>query len=225
MHADQGPQPQFDAAGNLVSADAGRDKNIPVVYFYTEAHEDGKASAKEGRPMFRDVEMLKIAFPADRQRTIVVPALEVWKKVGNRSVTYAQRFGEQYKRFKAGQQQSVTGTPLEKVPFLSKAQVLSLKALDILTLEQLASISGQATKNLGMHGLTMVSQAQEYMKNAKGSANVTALAAENALLRETIAQMEKAQGKEPEVATHDEAQGDKGAVEEERAAPPARKRA
>lgn len=169
-----------------------QDKNLPIVRFYNEAAHLEDVSKKEGRPVYRDMEMVSIAFPADRQRSLVRPALSVWKKVEGRPVTYAERFPEQYARFKANQPQIVEGTPLSEAPFLSEAQRATLRALNVHTIEQLASLSGQPLKNLGPTGLAQQQAAEAYLANAKGSANVTALADENARLKATLAQMSTA---------------------------------
>ncbi len=172
------------------------DKNLPIVIFSNEAIHLPDVSLKEGRPVYRDMEVVTIAFPADRQRTLVRPANSVWKKVDGRPITYIERFAEQYKRFKADQPQIVEGTPISEAPFLTVAQRATLKALQVYTVEQLASLSGQALKNVGPGGLGLQQAAETYLANAKGSANVTALASENARLKETLAQM-GAQGTDP----------------------------
>ena len=164
--------PEFDQYGQIKT-----DKNLPIVQFYVEAKHDKGASDKAGRPVYRNVEMVNIAFPADRQRTIVRPAHSQATKIGNDVITYAMKFGDQYKRFKAGQEQVVEGTPLSEAPFLDTAQRATLKALNVYTIEQLASLQGQALKNLGPGGMVMQQKAQGYLENAAGSANVTAMSA------------------------------------------------
>ena len=166
------------------------DNNLPVVQFFNDAIKDEMASKREGRPIFRDVEMVKISFAADRQRNLVRPAHAEWKKIKGVKVTYAERFAEQYRRFKAAEPQVVEGTPIKEAPFLSMAQRASLKALQVYTIEQLASLSGQPLKNIGTGGVAMQQQAQAYLEAARGTANVTALAEENAKLKELLAQMQ-----------------------------------
>lgn len=174
----------YDAYGQPVE-----DKNLPVVTFYADAIHDEGASKREGRPIYRDQELVKIQFPADRQRSLIRPAHAEWKKIKNQKVTYAERFPEQYKRFKADEPQMVEGTPLKEAPFLTLAQRASLKALNVYTVEQLASLDGQPLKNIGGGGRAMQQAAVAYLDNAKGSADVTRLADENEKLRQTIEAM------------------------------------
>lgn len=172
---------QFDQYGQ-----PQQDKNIPIIEFFADAVHNEGASKREGRPIYRDVEMVKIQFPADRQRSLIRPAHAEWKKYKGTKVTYAERFPEQYKRFKADEPQVVEGTPLKEAPFLSAAQRASLKALQVYTVEQLASLSGPALKNIGAGGLGMQQAAVGYLDTAKGTADVTRLADENAKLRATL---------------------------------------
>lgn len=189
---------EFDQHGNV-----REDKNLPIVEFYSDAIHDEAASKREGRPIYTDIEMVKIAFPADRQRNLIRPAHAQWKKVRGEKVTYAMRFPEQYRRFKAAEPQIVEGTPISEAPFLTAAQRATLKHLQVFTVEQLASLSGQPMKNLGAGGMAMVQQAIAYMDNATGSANVTALAEENARLKAMLEEMQR----EPVTAPENEFDG------------------
>ena len=171
-------------------------KMDPVVVFYAEAKENKFKSAEEGRPIYEDVEMVRITFPADRQRTLVARAHASAmaydergrraRRINGRQVTYAELFNEEYRRFKSGQAPTVRGTPLREATFLTEAQRKSLQALQIYTVEQLAAAN---PKHLGMGGVEMVEKAKAYLDAAAGSADVTRLATENAKLREQIERM------------------------------------
>lgn len=143
-----------------------------IVKFYHDARENKFKSFHEGRPVFDDVEMLEINFPADRAKSLQVPAHAEWKRFGTTRVTYAERFKEHYARFKLNEGPVVEGTPLSEAPFLSMAQKASLKALQVYTIEQLASLTGQALKNIGAGGLAIQQQAEAYLAKASGTADV-----------------------------------------------------
>jgi hypothetical protein len=158
-----------------------------LVKFYTKAVKNQFLTAQEGRPVFQDVEMCEIIAPANRESKIVALAHAPWRNnmtaQGDQSITYAMRFSEQYKRFKANETQVVTGTPLSELPFLSQSQRASLRALNVLTAEQLASLEADNLKNIGMGGRVMKDQAVAYLASAKGGATTAQLAATNAELR------------------------------------------
>ncbi|QOF71861.1 hypothetical protein IG197_01850 [Aminobacter sp. SR38] len=201
--------------------------NQTTVVFRIHTMPDATASQKAGRPIFSDMEVCDIAFAGNTKTRATFPAHEAEPnatresvKDGNGVVTYAMLYNEQYRAFKAGVSQPTSGTPLSEAPFLAEAKRRELKALNIHTVEALAGLDGNPLKQLGMGGRDLKNQAQAYLDNAAGSADVTALAAQNASLleqmadlREQIAQMsgrntpvkEVGATADPNVyATHDE---------------------
>lgn len=168
-----------------------------VVRFYIEAVINEGETKKQGRPIYDDREFCEIRSAGNRQTVWVFPAHEVWKVQPNDltgipdQITYAMRFNEQYKKFKAGLAQTMSGTPLEEAPFLTQAKRLELKALNVHTLEQLAAIDGQPLKQLGMGGREWKNQAIAYLENAAGTADVTKLAADVAGLRDTLSEKDR----------------------------------
>lgn len=177
-------------------ADASNNSNLIVARFYTEAVPDENESRKAGRPIFKDEERCEIRFAANKRTTGVFPAHEVFKwgtnpESGEREqVTYAMAYADQYRKFKAGQSQDQSGTPLSELPFLSASKRLELKALNIHTAEALAALDGTPLKQLGMGGREMKNQAQAYLDKASGSADLTAMAAESAAQKQQIADLQ-----------------------------------
>ena len=114
----------------------GTKNDRPNVVFYSEAKPDAAATKKDGLPRFKDIELCRVTFPADRARTLIRPAHAEWTKDRGQIVTYAMRFPEEYKRFKAGQGPVVRGTPVSEAPFLRESQRQMLRALECYTIEQ-----------------------------------------------------------------------------------------
>ena len=168
-----------------------------VVRFYNEAVLNERQTKEQGRPIYDDREFCEIRSAGNRQTVWVFPAHEVWKVQPNDmtgvpdQITYAMRFNDQYKKFKAGQAQTMSGTPLEEAPFLTQAKRLELKALNVHTLEQLAAIDGAPLKQLGMGGREWKNQAIAYLEKAAGTSDVTKLAADVAGLRDTLSEKDK----------------------------------
>jgi hypothetical protein len=172
------------------------DKNDPLVVPVFKIHttKNDAKSRDAGRPIFDDMEVVEVRFAGDRNKISVFPALaicgEVQDEDGNtRKITYAERWSDQYKRFKAKSQQIAEGTPVDELPFLTQAKRAELKALSIYTAEALAALDGLPLKNLGQGGRDLKNQAQAYLDNASGSANVTRMAAELEELRRTVAEL------------------------------------
>jgi hypothetical protein len=172
------------------------DKNDPLVLPVFKIHtQKNEAKSKEaGRPIFEDMEVVEVRFAGDRNKVSVFPAHSICGEMQDdegdtRKITYAERWSDQYKRFKSKTQQIAEGTPVDELPFLTQAKRSELKALSIYTAEALAALDGQPLKNLGQGGRDLKNQAQAYLDNAKGSANVTKMAAELEELRRTVAEL------------------------------------
>lgn len=162
------------------------------------------AKSKEaGRPIYDDMEICRIRMSGDRLNSPVFPAHAeapgyVEREDGTtEKATYAQKYNRQYLDFKAGKAQTQAGTPLEELPFLTKAKRMELKALHIYTAEALASLDGQPLKTLGQGGREWKNQAQAYLDNAAGSANVTKLASDAEFYKAEVERLQKELAQRP----------------------------
>lgn len=171
---------------------AEADQIIPVFKIIGIPNE--AASKKAGRPIVDDMEVVELRYPGDRQKVSVFPATEDEPNAtraaaaeGGGPVSYAEVFSKQYRQFKDRTTQTVAGTPLSELEFLSVGKRAELRALNIQTAEQLAALDGQPLKQLGMGGRELKTQAKAYLDHAAGSADVTEQAAMIASLREQLA--------------------------------------
>lgn len=164
----------------------------PSVYveFFVEAQADKAASLAEGRPIFRDTEMVRIRFPGDMKRELVERASVKCQrdKQSGQWMDYRAAYPRHYEAFQQGRILSREGTPVEQAPFLTASQRAEMKGLAIHTVEALAGVTDGNVARLGMNGRALREQARAYLDAASGSATVTALAAENAEMK---AQMER----------------------------------
>lgn len=185
-------------------------------------------SRNAGRPVYDDHEVCEIRFSANKQTVGVFPAHEQceWAEDPVTServrITYAQKYNEQYKKFKAGAVQVASGTPLEELSFLTQAKRLELKALNIYTAEALAALDGNNLKMLGMGGRDLKNQAQLYLDSAAKSHDVMSVVAENEELKRRIAALEalssstrlQEQDSEKSESVEEAREGDTGTVSE-----------
>lgn len=165
--------------------------NLVIPRFYSDAVENKAKSREEGRPIFVDRELVEVRFAGNRQTVSVFPAHAICGEMQDedgdtRTMTYAERWPDQYKRFKAKQQQVAAGTPVDELPFLTQAKRSELKALSIYTAESLAALDGLELKNIGQGGRDLKNQAQAYLDNASGSADVVKMAAKIADLEQLV---------------------------------------
>lgn len=158
-----------------------------AVQFYTRPLQNEFESDKQGRPIFQDVDFVKIFVPGDTTTIIDVPVREEHKK----------RFPLHWAHFqnKHGGDSKEIGTPLSQWPRLSASQVEELRALKFYTVENIAAASDANLQRLGMvAGMSPYAfrdHAIRFLNIAKGDASaqaaeerVKALEAENAKLRE-----------------------------------------
>lgn len=169
-------------------------QNIVNVVFRNHVIPNEQASRSAGRPIFTDMEVCDLSFPANRQTKATYPAHDAEPNATRESiaaggglVTYAQLYNKQYLAFKDGTSQPLSGTPLSEAPFLKEGKRRELKALGVHTVEQLASLDGTPLKQLGMGGRELKNQAQAYLDNAPGSADIVNLAAQVAALTQQLA--------------------------------------
>jgi len=164
-------------------------ESLVTPIFKSIAVRDETASKAKGRPIFKDVEVVEVRISGERHYLPTFGAHDFWKNIDGIPHTYAMRWPEQYRRFKEGHAQTAEGTPIDELPFLSMAKRSELKALSIYTAEALSSLDGKNLKVLGIGGRELKDQATAYLEHANGSAGVTALAKDNAALREEMERM------------------------------------
>jgi len=168
------------------------EENRLVVKFRADKVKNEAKSKQAGRPIFDDIELCEIRTAGDRNtvKTFPAHAFHRWTTTpegDQEPQTYAQRWNEQYRRFKENREQVQEGTPLSELPFLTEAKRAELKALSIYTAETLAALDGTNLKALGPFGRELKNQAQAYIDNARGSADVTHMAQQIADLQAQIA--------------------------------------
>jgi hypothetical protein len=153
----------------------------PLLRFFSEAVELPGESAKEGRPVFVNRDFVGITNPGSRDE-VVRRAEDKAKE--DEFIAWA------YRKWKTTQEQPVSGTPLDTVPFLNKAQVAELRAINVATLEQLAELSDTAKQRM-MGSVALQKKAKAFMESAKDTAIVTRLQGELEQRDSEIAMLKK----------------------------------
>lgn len=145
--------------------------------FFMDPIEDPIASEQAGRPIYREEERVKINMAGNPH---FAPIFRV-------TAEHRERWPKEYEAFKKGHEIAPDGTPLEQWPVLKRAMVLELKALNFLTVEQVAAMSDQAIQRIGMGGRRLKELAAAYLDDAKAQAVVTAAQADTARKETEIA--------------------------------------
>lgn len=168
------------------------EQSMVVPFFKADSVYQEAASKAEGRPIYKDVELVEIRIAGERNYAPTFPAHEVWKHINGAPVTYAERFAKEYALFAAGREQVADGTPLSELPFLTEGERATLRRLKVYTGEALASLDGANLKNLGPKAREFKSQAEAYLNRASGASQSVALAAEVEALKAQIAELSAA---------------------------------
>lgn len=164
------------------------------IEFYNDTKENPARSREEGRPIFEDVEMVKIQIVGDPKNTLISPAHYASKRHPETGEpwTYAEQYPEHYRYFKDNSdQQRAAGTPLAEVPWLTASQRAELKALKIHTVDGLAMLDGAALARLGMGGRDLKNKAVAWLDAAAGHAVESRMAEELAARDAVIASMQE----------------------------------
>ncbi len=155
----------------------------PRVRFYVEAMEHPGESKRQGRTVFVDREMADISNPGSK---------DVFTTVVNDKIK--QQFLMQYEHWKRTREELVRGpgfTPLTEAPFMRPSQIEELRVLNIMTIEQLASVPDTGLDRIGHGARDLVSKAKGFLKAAEGTAAVQKLEIELAERDSKIAVLER----------------------------------
>ena len=169
--------PTIHKSGNSLHVSHGDDRGL-FVTFYNEAIEIPFESEQAGHPVYKDVPYVHIMFPGNSTTQVRRPVKE---KGDENTPSDPQRWPAQWAAFKSQSEQVFVGIPITEWPPLTKSQALSLKAMNIHTVESLADMPDNGLTWLGAR--EMQQKAIAWLKNATGGAEVLRLQKENEVLR------------------------------------------
>ncbi len=149
MRGSYNPDTGFGAQG---------DDSKVFAQFYNRAMIDGVKTKEEGRTITRDVPHVRIIQPGESR-------LSVYDQPATNDD--AARFPRQWAAFKAGEEQTVAGSPLSLLFPQSPATVDNLTRCGIRTVEMLASASDAALQEMGMGARSFQDKARQYLAQAE----------------------------------------------------------
>lgn len=154
--------------------------------------EDVQASEREKRMVMKTMEVVEVRFAGAKHYAPVFPVTAQWAREGNRTITYAERWADQYRDFLEGNEQRAAGTPLEllKQYGITESQLSLCRVLKIYSIEALHSLEGPNLKNLAMNAGALKDMARKYMADRSGGESVNS---ELAALRAEIERLKAAQ--------------------------------
>lgn len=141
---------------------------------------DEEKTKYTGRPVYSDVEFVRLMVPGDKNNVIHRPATDEDRRI----------YAKQYEAFKAGTSDGLTGTPLREWALITRSEAEMLAYYKVLTVEQLAALSDGAIGEIGpiRH---LVEKAKKHVSDAEKSAPAEKLASELKARDEVIANLQK----------------------------------
>ena len=152
------------------------DNKLYVEFFRKPVLQPGK-SREAGRAVYEEVDYVRIHVPGDKSSVIERPV----------SQQDQFRFADRYAKWKAGQEEAVTGTPLSALPGMTPSKVEEYKFFKIITVEQLA----EANDNLGGKFMSFQQDKQRAKAFMEVAANNAPIEKMNAELAKRDAELEE----------------------------------
>lgn len=168
-----------------------RDITITPVFKVIEV-ENIPQSETAGHAVMETKEVVEVRFAGSKLYSPVFPTDAFYQRIGNQTISYAERWPEQYRAFKEGNPQEANGTPLEMLRTydVTPEQLSLCRALRIYSIEALDRLEGPGIKSLGMHANRLREAAKAFLadrdKGKTALGEVEALRAEIAALRASM---------------------------------------
>lgn len=153
----------FDEPSDFAKPDETRfaaDNKLYVEFYRKPVLQPGESRAA-GRAVYKEVDYIRIHVPGDKASVIERPV----------SQQDEFRFADRYAKWKAGQEEAVTGTPLSALPGMTPSKVEEYKFFKLVTVEQLA----EANDNLGSKFMSFQAdkqRAKAFMEVARNNAPI-----------------------------------------------------
>ena len=151
------------------------------VRFYKRSVIDGEQTNAKGRPIYKDVDYVRIFVPGDKNTEIDTKVTDQHKG----------RFPRQWEQWQRTQTQATPeGTPLAEWPQITRSQAEELRFFGVLTVEQLAGLP-DSMSGKGLMGFFDLRRKAQTFIGAQAENEKNAVAArENAELREMLAKQQ-----------------------------------
>lgn len=167
----------------MMERDFGLGEEFPMVAVGFGMHpmKDMKASEAAGHDVYTDVEHVKIAIPGDRFSLFFQPATDVYRK----------RFPKAYATYKQRDSKpTLHGMPIDMWAPISRSLALTLKAMNVPTVEALAEVHDGLIDKIGANGRDLRAKAQAFLAQARDGAAIIKEVSEKKALQDQIAALQ-----------------------------------
>lgn len=170
-------------------------RHLHIEFYLRDPRQNKRKSEKEGRPIYDEMEMVRIRFVGDGKRVHCAPAHEKALRIMNEQgdfvgMSYIERFPKHYEAFLEQKEPPIDGAPISELPFLSASQVAEMKAINIRSVENLAELNSDGRKRIGMNALEITRKAQDWLDARAGDDVAGRLQEQNTLMQTQMAEMQ-----------------------------------
>lgn len=137
-----------------------------------------KQSEREGRYVSKDVDVAEVRQLGSVDS--IVWEVEKFFKHNEQEVrserlnpAHEEFYKKSYQRWKEGQEIPIEGTPIKTWPILAPSQVSNLLHLNIRTVEDLATLTDEGVKRIGMGGVELKQKAKNWLAAAQDKGKLT----------------------------------------------------
>lgn len=176
---------------NTVGQISEREERPPYVVFERRAVEDTVKSRESGRYVAKDVDFVLITPPYSKDRVEMI--VDKWFENKKREVAkgrtpkkWLDDWMGAYKAFQNGEEIPLNGTPIKTWQAISPAEIATVIAAGIRTVEDLAACNDEGLRRIGMGGRNLVGKANSWLKGANDTGKI---ALENAALSKQVEEM------------------------------------
>jgi hypothetical protein len=145
-------------------------------FFDVRSLENVQKSEAAGYMVKEQIEVVQVRIAGSTNFSPVFPTNAMWKREGNRTITYAERWPEEYQRFKNGEAQEARGTPLEMLATygVTPEQISICRVMRIYSIEQLHQLEGPNVKSLVMQANALKDAARKFMADRMSGSEASA---------------------------------------------------
>lgn len=161
-----------------------------IKFFNTQVKNERK-SIEAGSPIHDAIDMVEIRFAGDPKTILHAPANDKSKFVqGLGYIDYKTRFPRHWAHYESTKTNLEDGTPLAEIAAIEAARRADLKAVNIHTVEALASLSDVNVKKIGMDGNKLRDLAKAYLARAATGAADAKMIAQNEEMKDQLSALE-----------------------------------
>jgi hypothetical protein len=152
-----------------------------LVRFFPFLQLKAAESEVEGRPIYREVDMIEIRAPGDHTTVFTARAAPL----------YTDRFPIEWEAYRRGREAPMEGTPLSEWPAMPRTLAATLAAGGIKTVEQLAGVLDTDLRVIGPQGRQWRDKALAFIDSAKGAAAIQEYASRNQKLEDEVTRLKR----------------------------------